>query len=796
MKSLGKSISDRWYILALLLIVLLAFWFRSFPARFNELQALDPFFIYRENVVLLDNNFQMPEMDAIRHYPFGSIWGYAAPIYLPSALYVMLSFIGINMPFLNFAIICPAILGALAVIIMFFIGKELFNYKAGLLAAFFLATIPAFITRTSAGFFEKESIIAIFMLLTIYFSVLSFKKTSWKYGILSGLSLGALGLSGGMVQYMYLLFSGFVLILLFLNQYSDKLFKAFVPTLFLGPLIPQILISYAHVPWTSASVLLCYGVLVILLLRHSVSRFNLLKKEQTQYFVPGLMIFAVMGLLIGTMFFDPASDFLQEITGAITIERGVAMQTVAENAPGSWNDVTRVTGMGFAGGLTPQLNSITPYFALWIFMLLGILVLVYKFYSTKNWLFILPMFWIFSGIYAQFSMIRLSFLLGPPAALIGGYFVSWLISRGSKLKTSISTKKTEIAFIGLGALFMILALISLVENIFVSIIFVSTGAILILFGYTIKKSDTESFFGSLYKFFTRYKPERKIDIILIPLIIILIFIISFNTANAYIYSQNLGPSICFPRDDEPCITISEDGDYVFAENQPWYEAMGFLASETPEDSNILSWWDFGYWFQTRGKRPSVTDGGGAGPRYDVAIWFVANPNNWTDFDPWLKDKYGVDYILMDYTLPGKYGAISTIASNGEQPVGILQFQQTGVHTTENKTIYEYSNGPYALWVPIADGNLAGSSLFLISQDGQYYGKNYINDVCTTDGILKFETKEPSMPGCITITPLGVYYIPQEAEYTIFTNLMFMDGHGLPIEKVFDNYLIKIYKVIY
>jgi hypothetical protein len=43
--------------------------------------------------------------------------------------------------------------------------------------------------------------------------------------------------------------------------------------------------------------------------------------------------------------------------------------------------------------------------------------------------------------------------------------------------------------------------------------------------------------------------------------------------------------------------------------------------------------------------------------------------------------------------------------------------------------------------------------------------------------------------------LGLYYIPPEAEFSIFTNLMFMDGYGIPdVGKVFDNQLIKIYKL--
>ena len=37
-------------------------------------------------------------------------------------------------------------------------------------------------------------------------------------------------------------------------------------------------------------------------------------------------------------------------------------------------------------------------------------------------------------------------------------------------------------------------------------------------------------------------------------------------------------------------------------------------------------------------------------------------------------------------------------------------------------------------------------------------------------------------------------MPGEIERSIFTSLMFMDGHGLPVTKEFDNTYIKMYQV--
>ncbi len=79
-----KPTRKYWYLLILIAIVLMSFWLRSFPARFNELQALDPFYFYRTSETVLNNNLQLPENDAMREYPFGKFgWDYPVSIYLP-----------------------------------------------------------------------------------------------------------------------------------------------------------------------------------------------------------------------------------------------------------------------------------------------------------------------------------------------------------------------------------------------------------------------------------------------------------------------------------------------------------------------------------------------------------------------------------------------------------------------------------------------------------------------------------------------------------------------------------------
>jgi dolichyl-diphosphooligosaccharide--protein glycosyltransferase len=710
-------IIKHWWLWSLILITVFALWSRSIPAKYGELQALDPFYAYRLNEYMLANNLQLPQHDYMRYWPDGvpiRQYGPLVYFYIPVILYLVFVFFGISMPFLNFAILYPAIMGAASVFIIFWIGKEIFNSKkAGLFASIFLATMPAYISRTSAGFFDKEATGGTLLLLTVYLFIKAYKTNSWKWGLLCPIALFlAMGSWGG-AQFFIFFISGFVIIKLLLNQYKESMLKSVLPALIVAVLTQRILLGYSN--WTFEQVLAVVTITLIAA-RFVPEKFKLLKEEQIQYIIPATLIIMIVFVLVGSMF----SDFLWEIvkrgTSLIYLEQTpevdyIAM-TVAEQMPGTWNEIVSRANIAFSRSLIPTVAPFDTLFSVWFLMLMGALAILYNIYSKREWILMLPLIWLAMSIQTVFYMVRLVFFLAPPAALVAGFFVAEGIKRFSELD-----------------------------------------------------------------YMKNREGIKKLNVASIPLIALVSFLIVSNLATGYVFCSSVGPSF----------------------NQYWRESMEYMSENTPENASILSWWDFGYWFQTRGNRPSTADGGNIYGVVDeqIADWFTADGQNWTEFRPWLQEK-DVSYILMDYTLPGKYGAISRIASRGREVVGMLQFSQTAAYPQANKTIIEFKAGQYTIWLPVGDtGNIAGPPIFMISQGEQYVGRTYINDICTTNGIIRMESPEDAntMPGCISITAYGLFFIPPEAEFTIFTNLMFMDGYGVgDVEKVFDNQLIKIYKL--
>ena len=80
------------YIIVLLLIASSAFWVRALPSRFGELQAIDPFYLYRMSEHVYENNWQLPEVDLMRHHPFGATPIKSDPVLATSLLMHSTSF--------------------------------------------------------------------------------------------------------------------------------------------------------------------------------------------------------------------------------------------------------------------------------------------------------------------------------------------------------------------------------------------------------------------------------------------------------------------------------------------------------------------------------------------------------------------------------------------------------------------------------------------------------------------------------------------------------------------------------
>jgi dolichyl-diphosphooligosaccharide--protein glycosyltransferase len=215
-------------------------------------------------------------------YPDGLNMGRSLPA-LPmttAALYIVISWLGVNIDLMSFAALFPAIIGALSCLMIYFIGKDMGGKTVGLFAALFLALAPSFLQRTALGFFDTEVLGILGLLLFIFLFLRAIDETkslrsSLLYSAGSGGALAYFIAAWGAAYYLLGLAVLFVFILILLKRYSQRLLISYSITfglgLFIATKVPIISMNYI----TSGVVLPVAGVFILLclseILRHNLS---------------------------------------------------------------------------------------------------------------------------------------------------------------------------------------------------------------------------------------------------------------------------------------------------------------------------------------------------------------------------------------------------------------------------------------------------------------------------------------------------------------------------------------------
>ena len=147
-----------------------------------------------------------------------------------------------------------------------------------------------------------------------------------------------------------------------------------------------------------------------------------------------------------------------------------------------------------------------------------------------------------------------------------------------------------------------------------------------------------------------------------------------------------GSLICimlFPCFNAAMITAERS---TFAPSDAWMGALEWVENETPQESVILAWWDYGYWINREtGRSAYVTPSQDRIPVENTARMFLSSSQNYI---------VGADYIILDYdTIMGKHWAVATWA--GEEPTkynGFYYIVDGGSHKSVQLFHPEYYQG--------------------------------------------------------------------------------------------------------
>jgi len=179
------------------------------------------------------------DLDPLLNYPLGRSGGRAPLLNMMS-----LGFSRLLSPFMDEvdAIgramqFVPALFGALLVFPVYFIGKSIFNKKAGLIAAFFIAIVPIHIGSghgSAYSLFDHDSLNLLLFFTTFMFLIFSIKEKNTKksilYSILGGVPLAALSMTWVESEFLYAVIALYAVVQMifdmFLNKISLRVFRS------------------------------------------------------------------------------------------------------------------------------------------------------------------------------------------------------------------------------------------------------------------------------------------------------------------------------------------------------------------------------------------------------------------------------------------------------------------------------------------------------------------------------------------------------------------------------------------
>ncbi|MDW0150624.1 MAG: peptidylprolyl isomerase [Nitrososphaeraceae archaeon] len=157
------------------------------------------------------------------------------------------------------------------------------------------------------------------------------------------------------------------------------------------------------------------------------------------------------------------------------------------------------------------------------------------------------------------------------------------------------------------------------------------------------------------------KPLVKISFVAMVVFLISIPLIDYN---GLIYPKNF--NWISSADIPPSIVNGATGFRMQVED--WVDAVDWIANNTPKDSVIASWWDYGYWITTLGNKTTLADNATINQTriQTIAKMLMSEPETATQIAQDLKADYILVYIVADRHNGPNGNSFYTLGSGGDE----------------------------------------------------------------------------------------------------------------------------------
>ncbi|MEM3926136.1 MAG: STT3 domain-containing protein [Desulfurococcaceae archaeon] len=488
-------------------------------------------------------------------YPWGRDFIYTSyplfPLWIGTSYHIIQRF---GLGFKEWSCIQPLIFASLGIIVAYFVAKELSGSRiGGILAMFLLAILPAATERTMVGYIEKEgaSVVFLYLFILFYSRLLKTVNTTvkpielFKYSALSALSLSLVGwLWGGYVFVIGTVVLFIILSPILMRQHFTKRF-------------------------------LLYNILVV------VFSFIFIIPSPANASSLGIYPFNIRGLgwiMIGTLILPLLAYYL-----------GVEYRKMGLKKP--FLTTGRYMGLLILiviGGIVLTIYGVLPISGR-LAWALGL-----RFIPTQPLVESIaehqsPL----SSIEHAMAMLRawgvfLSPLIFTSPLILGIIGVIYMLYKGQPEQIYVAVAFAVSFYSYLNAAYMI-AIAAYFGILTVSTLLAS------MFNYILPRMSERVKTRKAKVLVKATGPSKGTRVLLSVILLLTIF----NTAYAAYYDYRISSNFVY--------TLKAGVSNLPYLSDSWYKAMEIIRS-TPEDSVVISWWDYGYGISVEGLRASVADG--------------------------------------------------------------------------------------------------------------------------------------------------------------------------------------------
>ena len=212
---------------------------RSQPIEYGfQLNEFDPFFNFRATEYIVENGFSkyFDWHDYKSWYPTGRDISTSSQFMLHATAAITYQVFGSNLSLYDYAILFPAVIGSLTVIVIFVLVRLFAGTTAGLIASVLFAISFPILLRGSIGWFKSEPLGIFYGLLGLYLFLSAIqsrnKKIAFLKIIFGGIVLAFSMSSWGGTQFFIIPIGMFIVALPFINK--DHKFLLWSIPLFVG----------------------------------------------------------------------------------------------------------------------------------------------------------------------------------------------------------------------------------------------------------------------------------------------------------------------------------------------------------------------------------------------------------------------------------------------------------------------------------------------------------------------------------------------------------------------------------